>query len=826
MSDPAPDNLEPATQAEPGWAQVWHLPVLLLGVALLLLGLVLVVTEEPEAHDFTGKMDGLVMFIKANDLESAQKELEQIRPLIGQATQAEQARFYLLDGDVRYLYQKANDLPGATRFEAVLSLYNKAAELGQALDGDHRERKAHALVALGRDAEAMKVLDELKNEPAERRYNVVRRMIQMQMDEPEIKAERVTSLLGRFNEELRDETSADKRRAQELWATSLQAQLLLDAGAGVQAIELLQIRMARLQARGGDADLAPLEVRLAQAYQQIGGHEEAVRWLQTAQQKLLNNNALNADVLVGLGRSALAQGDDVRTALELFAKAETEYPGTPPYLDALIGRADCEARLGDHAEAMQHFARAIQVLQADPLRAQKRVDAVTVAVRSHYDLNYDRDDFEQAMDYLSLLLPLFPAEPPPAVLAEFAVTHEKLAETKLKAAESTEPKGDAQEVQSARDARRLAFQQAAIHFGKAADHYRRHAHAVTVTDDAAYGSSLWASATNYDRAQLWKNAIDVYAEYVRTRPSDPRQKEAVNRLGLSYMADGQYSAAADLFQNLIENHPNAPEAHNSLVPLARCSMAMGNVDAAKRVLLHVVTEHPAITPDAPQYRDALIELGKLYYTQGEFEPAIERLTMAVERYGDSPEGALLRYRLADAYRRSIEGIDETLSQPMPQTRRQQLQNHRQERLERAGVLFTEVISELESRDPRDLDPLASLFYRNAFFYRGDCAYALRRFEQAISLYDLAAKRWEDHPASLVALVQIVNAYCELDRPQQARVANDRARWQLNRIPDTAFTDPNLPMTRKHWEDWLRWSSQLNLFGGEQASAGKSAGVER
>jgi hypothetical protein len=34
------------------------------------------------------------------------------------------------------------------------------------------------------------------------------------------------------------------------------------------------------------------------------------------------------------------------------------------------------------------------------------------------------------------------------------------------------------------------------------------------------------------------------------------------------------------------------------------------------------------------------------------------------------------------------------------------------------------------------------------------------------------------------------------------------------------------MTRKHWEDWLRWSSQLNLFGGEQASAGKPAGAER
>jgi len=64
---------------------------------------------------------------------------------------------------------------------------------------------------------------------------------------------------------------------------------------------------------------------------------------------------------------------------------------------------------------------------------------------------------------------------------------------------------------------------------------------------------------------------------------------------------------------------------------------------------------------------------------------------------------------------------------------------------------------------------------------------------------------------MVALIQIVNAYCELGRIREARVANDRARWQLNRIPDEEFDDPSLPMDRHRWQDWLRWASELKLF---------------
>ena len=118
---------------------------------------------------------------------------------------------------------------------------------------------------------------------------------------------------------------------------------------------------------------------------------------------------LNADILVGLGRIAKAERGDVQMALGHFSAAQTLYPSTPAYFDALVGRADCEAHLGAHQEAIDHFGQAVGYLLAQlPLRAD-RVERMTNIVRSHYDLHVDNQQHDQALDYLSLLVPLYPS---------------------------------------------------------------------------------------------------------------------------------------------------------------------------------------------------------------------------------------------------------------------------------------------------------------------------------------------------------------------------------------------------------------------------------
>ena len=203
--------------------------------------------------------------------------------------------------------------------------------------------------------------------------------------------------------------------------------------------------------------------------------------------------------------------------------------------------------------------------------------------------------------------------------------------------------------------------------------------------------------------------------------------------------------------------------------------------------------------------------------------AIEVLTKAVERYGKMAEGSKLKYWLADSYRKSVAALDVELQQQLSNKQHNELSVERNRRLKKAQDFYHEAKSELEGKGYGALSALEKMYLRNSYFYKADCAYDQQHYELAIELYDEAARRWEKDPSSMVALVQIVNAHCELGQYRQAKIAYDKASWQLQRIPEEAFEQPGLPLTREHWEDWLTWSRELKLFDknvkGSKASAG-------
>jgi tetratricopeptide (TPR) repeat protein len=843
------------------------MPVLLLGLSLFMLGIYLSLPAKTH-DDFPGALHSAEQYLAAGNLEDAEKQLRHVTDRITLAPLPEQALHATLWGDLVYMQIDAEPAKFETNDnrKKVHNWYKQAKELGQKFDGIHLQRWADTLVILGRQDEALAVVDQLKDQPPERRYAVLKTLIQQRLkgtrEQVAASTQEITDLLQRFVHEVESEPNAGKRRAEEIWATDTQARLGMASSSPQASIDHLLRRIVYFKDQGGDKDLAPLMALLARAYHRAGELGEARRWYRMAQQRLIPTDKLNADVLVGLGQIEVAdagglrsgESSDIRTALELFTRAETDYPTSPSRIEATIGRADCEARIGAHAEAIDHFTSAVKLVLDDKLQASPAAATLIDTVRSHYSTQFDLKDFRQALDYLTITVPMFAdqRELPAKVLLQFASTHESLARqrqgdatqaTKSATGESVafesnpSPKPVAAPVASPLSSaaspvaaaspttapstddpkRRVFMQEAAVHFAKAADYYVRHAKAVTVSDNEAFGASLWNASACYIDARLWKKAIEVYAEFVRTRPGDPRQLQAMAQLGLAYQADGQPAAAVSFLEQLVAEHPNTPETYSSLVPLARCYVSLGEYDKAKRVLLHVLTEHPTISPDSVTYRQALLEMGKLHYQLREFEPAIERLAKSLEREKKTSDAPTLRFLLADAYRQSVQELNKSLDEGMPQSKKAALQSERVRRIEQALALYTQVVNDLEVRDNTTLSALEKLYHRNAYFYRGDCAYDLGRYEQAISLYDQAANRWRGHPASLVGLVQIVNAYCQLGQTQEAKVANDRAREQLKRIPDDAFNDPSLPMTRQHWQEWLKWTSDMNLFG-TQASA--------
>ncbi len=786
------------------WSQVWHLPVLLIAGAMLIGGVWLSLPKS-EADDFNGALDSVEQFMIARNYPSALDILDRLHPHISRAEQNERARYLLLRADLIYLQQHEHNsnLPG--NHEKILANYGHARELGAPFDGMHLLRWAQTLVALGRDADALNMLDQLA---PEHRYSIVRHIIEAKLRDPDTPPDELRALVLRFQDELRAETSFSKRRPQEIWAVGLTAQMQIDADYPEDAIDYLNRKIMRFRADGGDSDLAPLHVQLAQAYQRIGRYDQARLYLEQARKHLLDSDPMGADVLVGLANVAMAESGDVQQALGLYSAAATKYPSTPSFLDALIGRADAEAHLGAHPQAIEHFGQAVAMVAEQTQQFRHKRDRVTGIVRSHYDLNMDQARYDRALDYLTVLGPMYPEDLPAEALARFALTHELLANHRR----------DGADAETDVEQRRAANQEAAHHFQRAGEHYYRHARKITVSDNDAHGASLWKAANCFDNAQLWDKSIDVYGEYVKWRDGDPRQLDAINRLGLSLLADQQFDEAIANFLQLIEMHPKSPAARASFVPLARAYMATSEIEPARRLLENVVTDHPAITPEAKHFREALIELGRLHYNREAFEEAIPVLDMAVQRYTDSDDGAALKFRLGDSYRQLVQAVDEALKQPMPQTRKQAMQQQRLTRLRQAQALFDESIRDYEARPTAALSALDQTFLRNAYLYHADCAYDQGRFQSSIALYDLAAKRYEDHPASLVALIQQVNAHSELGQFQAARVANDRARYQLRRIPDDAFNDPSLPMSREHWEDWLKWTSELNLFDAQASAA--------
>ena len=174
--------------------------------------------------------------------------------------------------------------------------------------------------------------------------------------------------------------------------------------------------------------------------------------------------------------------------------------------------------------------------------------------------------------------------------------------------------------------------------------------------------------------------------------------------------------------------------------------------------------------------------------------------------------------MADAYRKSamllnVDVSKAELASTDPKAATTQVAAAaKRERLTKARDQYEKVIEFYREHAPgRDLD---KLHLKLAHFYRADNLFDLGRFEEAIKLYDAAALKYQNDPASLAAYVQIVNSYCSLGKFDQAKTANQRAKWLLRRMPPESFQDGSFAMPKAYWEQWLKWTNEAGLWAKE------------
>lgn len=837
--DGGSDSIEIGTP-ELAWSQAWQVPVLLLGLGLLVIGVYFAMPRYSEP-DYPGVLSDVEVHLKAEELEQAEATLNKITRHDPQfdrlASDEVKAHAWQLYGDLQFrqidkqVWQGIATSAGKENLKKIESHYREAERMGRVLPPSALRRYAETLAAQGANGEALKIVDRMPVDMNPPRYSIVRDLIERRVKtDPDPASEAMARLISRFEKELESEKDRSVKREQQVWVMALKCERLLQAGDpdGVLGL-LVDGGMIRLMDRGAsEADLAPLTVRLGEAYARKGDHEHARLHLRKAQENLQGGHKLVPRIRVAFGDITLAEGFSgaYDQAYSHYRQAyDTDKMG-PSSIDAIIGLGHTEAnRDGRFPEALEWFKLAVQRMLDEQVPAwDKRRKRLAHFLRDvHVVREYERGRFAEALKLIKAYEPLESPDLAAKTLGAFASIYEKLGEQSLENAKALTPDSTEPGLDPNLMARRIHNQDAAVAFEQAGNYFRLQAGELTHTTDE-HGDALWQSAKSYEKAQRWDKAVEVYNDYLQTSDRADRREEAAFRVAQALLAEDQPAAAVARLRKVIESAPTGEWAKQAYAPMAQGLSELDRWDEAEALLRSVVEDHPSIGPESPYYHDALVALGRLLYKRGEQDPvyyarAIEVLGTdggAVGRYQHDDryrrEVPILRYMLADCLRLSAQGLVDAAEQARTETERMELLNKRRQRLADAQMYYNQVVVEMEGWHADTFSQIELQYFRNAQFYQADCAFDRGGYETAIGLYLDAVGRWQDHPAALVGWVQIMNAYAELGEIEEARVAHARAMELFNQMPEGAFSRADSLMTRQRWDAWLQWMQQLDLFG--------------
>jgi tetratricopeptide (TPR) repeat protein len=841
------EEVDPAAGPQwSAWSNLWQMPVILISVALIGLGVYVGFTRG-QVLDFDAALSQVEQFLSDGRLVQAEVRLRDvIEPQLGKAAPPQQARFHMAVADWLSLAQAqsaadqaAKGLPamaleGPTANDRrIVEQYTLAVQGGISPNARQLQRWAQSLIALGelepardrlRELEHMAMqahLDPTTREDAQiRRNQVLRLLVERSLRQTKLSLASLMQILADYR--------ADRLLsvADETWAIARQAELRLESGEPEQAVDRLMVDMRRLEARVTASGSAPppmgeLYTLLGRAYFDLGRFDDATFALKRAMAFFSGPDPIRGQAIVIAAQIAQASGR-LEEALDSFDMVVREYVNTLSHLPGVLGRAEVRGAMGNDAASLEDYRQVRDALLRAGALPRRDVTAQRVAqsLCDRHDAALVADKNDAALSCSLLAEELFPAgQTPSGVLLRVASTSRLIAGRII--AEALAAANDPSLRPDQLDAGIRA--EANVHFKRAADYYLRHARmtAGSPTEDEIWADSLWLAADSYDLAGWRDQAITHFTEYLAGRSAaDPRRAEATFRLAQAHQAEFQHPDAVRYYEQLLAEHPRSPFASASHVPLARCYLALEQPSQAERQLLAVVSGERYLEPEAVDYREALIELGRLYDRTGDAVRAIEHLTVASRRYAADPRIAEIRFRLADSHRAYADQLKEqSTSAALTIAERDERLAQRAAQLRIAMDLFTLVIDEFERMGARRMDSVQKDYLRGAHLARAGCAYDLELHDKAIELYDLAARKYADHVSSLMALVQIVNCYEAMGDSSRARAAHARALLRLQQLPDSAFQEPGAMMNRRAWEDWLR---NVPPIGPMTASAGSGA----
>ncbi|MCB9846164.1 MAG: tetratricopeptide repeat protein [Phycisphaeraceae bacterium] len=816
-----PIESQEATEPKPPfWRELWQAPALA-GAVVLLCGALVYAVVTRGSIDISARLDRCEALIESRKFLEAIDSLNgQVFPSLakGKVSPGEVRRFHLLLARALYRGQKDLGLDKPENHKNILRSYEEAIAVDALLESSDFYALADTQLSLGDTERALRWAERLPPEDAPRAREIRRRVVEREL---KTAGSESTEILGLLSTMLEEANQSDDERA---WVVQVQGSLLLQSGMADEAIARLLREMQRLDRASGEAR-SKLHLLLARAYVEGGATAQASTQLDFAEGLMLDTDPARSTLAYLRGLVDDAAGD-LESARDRYALIVDEMGASDESLPSMLRLGEVEASLGHTAESLDAFTRLIGAMEGHRTHPDVSRERVVRGLLRLSDDRLERRELTDALAFARKAERLMGIdERPSEVFLAVARAERALADVLI---------GDRPTigVPTLRGLDPASREEARRHLIAAGSNYRQHANRMILPDYQAYGDSLWMSADSFDLAGDSDEAVGAYQEFINSFPEDPRRAEARFRLGRAYQGRGELQLASDLFQGLV-NDRNDPQVKGvglwgdlSYVPLAQVLLddADASNDArAEQLLLSVVDGTVVREPDAAMYRDGVVALADFYSRSGQDTRAIARYDEAIDRFPDDPERDLLRFHLAESCRREGDRLRGLLEGSIPESERQRLESLWRERTARAGTLYAATVEALSQRSPAHMSAVVTRALRDASFYAASCAFDLGDYDAAIRAYDEAYTRYPRDPASLVALVQIVNAQLAMGQSERARASNERARRFFESIPDEAWNDPYLPMGRDDWERWLESSARLasvsddQVFGNEDGT---------
>ena len=797
----------------------WQVPLFIVSMLLFVVTL-LVIRPKTVEPTFDEKLEGVVVladssrydefYSQLNVLKDETKEREDLAKIYSTA-----AEFRVSELRDSFELGVGPSIRKSARqnYENIIGDYRQAFEYGWMEADDPRMKDVYTNVALaywglGQTDDAIEMARRAIDVFGQYDSGLYRRLATMYLTAmPEDYQVLVMALL--------DKMLADSDKVNDTenyaWAFVKKVEVLISQGNESQAQSLLNsVEEIVLKSSYGEM----VEFLRAVAVRKSGDVDEAEKMLRDLLSRLKDRGDIYAQICLELGEINYNQ-HRYHQSQNFYNLVIDSQLGKDWYLAAMLGTAECIRKQYRYHEAIARYRDMLDLYHKSPLNNCVKAERVQRSLAEFSDTLTNIKDYNGALTVLEMEQEIAPETDVDAAY-RYAISHHRLADELLAEYESV--KRETADVDENEEDQLWNQQQADLiekHFTMAADQYLRVAK-IGVKDNQLYGRCVRQAAICYDSAGNPEAAIEVWKRFVDEWEGTSERADALFRLAQTYQSLGQFNEAIRYFKILREENPRSPAGFKAIVPMSQCYISMDPPDyKGAEAILQSVLNDEAVMPDSPFFREAIMELGQLYYHVGDYSAAISYLTNAIARYPDDPSTGKAMFLAGDSYRKRCEVVNERLkeieSDPTARINRDKLMDLRREMLMSARDYFAGAIKAYnkipeEQRDRRD-----RIYLKHSWLYQADSLFDLGEYRQAVDLYEQAALRYQMTPTALMALVQVVNCHIKLDNPRAASSANSRAVSQLARMEDKEIMDSEIALRREDWEQWFDWADNLGLW---------------